>query len=94
MDSYLVCYGISDPKRLRRVARACEDYGYRKQYSVFLIRVSATDFVRLRSRLYELIDLNADQVWFVPLTDASLRCAEAIDRPTEDYDAHDVVIVL
>jgi CRISPR-associated protein Cas2 len=94
MDSYLVCYDIADPKRLRRVARACEDYGYRKQYSVFLVRVSATDFVRLRSRLYELIDLNADQVWFVPLTDTCLRRAEAIGRPTEDFDANDVVIVL
>lgn len=94
MDSYLVCYDISDPKRLRRVARACEDYGYRKQYSVFLVRVSATDFVRLRSRLYELIDLNTDQVWFVPLTDACLRRAESIGRPTEDFDANNVVIVL
>jgi CRISPR-associated protein Cas2 len=94
MDSYLVCYDISDPKRLRRVARACEDYGYRKQYSVFLVRVSATDFVRLRSRLYELIDLNADQVLFIPITDACLNRVEALGRPTENYDANDVVIVL
>lgn len=94
MDSYLVCYDIADPKRLRRVARACEDYGYRKQYSVFLVRVSATDFVRLRSRLYELIDLNADQVLFIPLTDGCLNRMEAIGRPTEQYDANDVVIVL
>jgi hypothetical protein len=33
-------------------------------------------------------------VWFVPLTDACLRRAEAIGRPTEDFDANDVVIVL
>ncbi len=94
MDSYLVAYGISDPKRLRRVARCCEDYGYRKQYSVFLVRVSATDFVKLRSRLYETIDLTADQVLFIPLTEACLRRAEAIGRPTDDYDRHDVVMVL
>jgi CRISPR-associated protein Cas2 len=67
MDSYLVCYDISDPKRLRRVARSCEDYGYRKQLSVFLCRLSATDFVRLRSRLYDIIKLDADQVLFIPL---------------------------
>ncbi len=29
MDSYLVCYDISNPKRLRKVAHACEDFGYR-----------------------------------------------------------------
>ncbi len=57
MDSYIVAYDISDPKRLRKVATACEDYGTRKQYSVFLCRLSATDFVRLRSRLYDLIHL-------------------------------------
>ena len=48
MDSYLVCYDISDPKRLRKVASACEDFGYRKQLSVFFCRVSATELVRLR----------------------------------------------
>ena len=47
MDSYIVAYDISDPKRLRKVALACEDYGTRKQFSVFLCRLSATDFVRL-----------------------------------------------
>ena len=40
MDSYLVAYDISDPKRLRKVATVCEDFGYRKQYSVFLCRLS------------------------------------------------------
>ena len=50
-----------------KVATACEDFGFRKQLSVFLCRVSTTDFVRLRSRLYDIIDLNEDQVLFIPL---------------------------
>lgn len=94
MDSWIVAYDISDPKRLRKVARACEDYGYRKQLSVFLVRVSATDFVKLRSRLYDIIDLGEDQVLFIPITDACLRQVEAIGRPTDAHDAKDVVIVL
>jgi CRISPR-associated protein Cas2 len=93
MDSYLVCYDISDPKRLRKVARCCEDFGYRKQLSVFLVRVSATDFVRLRSRLYDIIDLTEDQVLFIPLTETNLRQMESIGRPTEPHDRHDVVMV-
>ena len=48
---WLVCYDVHDPKRLRKVATACEDFGVRYQYSVFLCRLSATDFVRLRARL-------------------------------------------
>jgi CRISPR-associated protein Cas2 len=94
MDSYIVAYDISDPKRLRRVARCCEDFGYRKQLSVFLVRVSSTDFVKLRSRLYDIIDLTEDQVLFIPLTEACLRRTEAIGRPTDAHDRHDVVMVL
>ena len=94
MDSYIVAHDISDPERLRKVARCCEDYGYRKQLSVFLCRLSATDFVRLRSRLYDIIDLAADQVLFIPLTEGCLRQMETLGRPTEAADAKDVVVVV
>lgn len=94
MTSYIVCYDISDPKRLRKVARACEDYGFRKQLSVFLCRVSATDFVKLRTRLYDLIDLAEDQVLFIPLCPRCAGGIEAIGRPTEAADANDVVMVV
>lgn len=94
MDSYLVCYDIADPKRLRKVATACEDYGLRKQYSVFLCRISATDLVRLRNRLYELIDLGADQVLFIPLCGKCVEQIEALGRPTDPPDAKDVVLVV
>ena len=94
MDSYLVCYDISDPKRLRKVATVCEDFGYRRQYSVFLCRLSPTDLVRLRSRLYDLIDLSADQVLFIPLCSKCVNAIEALGRPTEAADAKDVVLVV
>lgn len=93
MDSYIVAYDISDPKRLRKVATTCEDFGCRKQFSVFLCRLSATDMVRLRSRLYDLIDLKADQVLFIPLCTKCVNGIEALGRPTEAHDAKDVVIV-
>ena len=93
MDSYLVAYDISDPKRLRKVAMTCEDFGYRKQYSVFLCRLSATDLVRLRSRLYDIIDLSADQVLFLPLCAKCVNAIESLGRPTEAHNAKDVVIV-
>ncbi len=94
MDSYIVAYDISDPKRLRKVARTCEDFGYRKQLSVFLCRVSATDFVRLRSRLYDIINLDEDQILFIPLCAKCAVQIEAIGRPTEAADAKDIVVVV
>jgi len=93
MDSYLVSYDISDPKRLRKVATVCEDFGYRKQLSLFLCRLSATEFARLRSRLYDVIDLNQDQVLFVPLCPKCVHAIESLGRPTEAADAKDTVIV-
>jgi CRISPR-associated protein Cas2 len=94
MESWLVCYDICDPKRLRKVAQTCEDFGVRKQYSVFLARVSATDLVRLRSRLYEIIDLAEDQVLFIPLCGKCVNGIQALGRPTEAVDARDVVVVV
>lgn len=94
MDSYLVAYDISDPKRLRKVAQTCEDFGYRKQLSVFLCRLSATDFVRLKTRLYDLIHLEQDQVLFIPLCGKCVNAIESLGRPTEAADAKDVVVVV
>ncbi len=94
MESYLVCYDISDPKRLRKVARACEDFGYRKQFSVFLCRLSTTDMVRLRNRLYDLIDLEQDQVLLIPACGRCLGAMEALGRPTDPPDAKDTVLVV
>ena len=93
VDSYLVAYDISDPKRLRKVATVCEDFGYRKQLSVFLCRLSATDFVRMRSRLYDAINLDQDQVLFIPLCGKCGNAIESLGRPTEAHNAKDVVIV-
>jgi CRISPR-associated protein Cas2 len=93
MDTYLVAYDICDPKRLRKVAQTCEDFGLRRQYSVFLCRLSATDLVKLKSRLYDLIDLQKDRVEIVPLCDRCARQIEALGRPAEAFDARDVVIV-
>mgnify|MGYP002780356176 CR=1 FL=1 len=94
MDSWLVCYDISNPKRLRRVATACEDFGRRKQLSVFLVRVSATDIVRLRNRLYDIIDLKQDQVLFIPMCPKCVGAIEAIGRGTDAAEKHDVVVVV
>jgi CRISPR-associated protein Cas2 len=93
MDTYLVAYDICDPKRLRKVARTCEDFGQRRQYSVFVCRLTARDLVRLKSRLYDIIDLKVDQVLFVPLCPRCAAAIESLGRPTERYDANDVVII-
>ena len=93
MDTYLVAYDISNPKRLRKVARTCEDFGLRRQYSVFFCRLAAVDLIRLKSRLYDIINLDQDQVLFVPICNRCASQIESMGRPIEAHDARDVVIV-
>lgn len=94
MQSFLLTYDISNPKRLRKVAQCCEDFGVRRQLSVFLMRLSATDVVRLKARLYDLLNLKEDQVLIVPLCGSCVEKIESLGRPTEPHDARDVVIVV
>jgi CRISPR-associated protein Cas2 len=94
MDSYIVAYDITDPKRLRKVATCCEDYGVRRQYSIFLCRLSTTDYIRLRSRLYDLIDLASDQVLFIPLCGKCMQSIDSLGLPTPPATARDVVVVV
>jgi CRISPR-associated protein Cas2 len=93
MDTYLVAYDIADPKRLRKVAKTCEDFGLRRQYSVFFCRLQAVDLVRLKSRLYDVINLDQDQVLFVPICARCASAIEALGKPIEPHDARDVVII-
>lgn len=51
-------------RRLRRVARACEDYGQRVQNSVFECRLGDKEWVRLRARLLKEISEEEDSLRF------------------------------
>jgi len=94
MESYLVAYDISDAKRLRKVAQVCEDFGVRKQFSVFLCRITPTQYVRLRARLYEIVKRDEDQVIFIPMCERCVGALESMGRPTEAVDAMDIVVVV
>lgn len=65
--SFIVSYDITDLKRLRRVARLLEGYGYRLQESVFFCQLSELIKNRLMTTLDELINHNDDQCLLVDL---------------------------
>jgi len=65
----LVSYDVSTreaggDRRLRRVAKACRDFGQRAQYSVFEIEVEPAQWVVLKQRLVDLIDPEQDSLRF------------------------------
>jgi CRISPR-associated protein Cas2 len=65
----LVAYDVSTidkagRKRLRRVARACSDYGQRVQNSIFECRVGKTQWITLREQLLNEIKTSEDSLRF------------------------------
>jgi len=58
----VVAYDISDPKRLARVARVCERYGVRVQYSVFECRLKEEEFTEFWLELLGEIDEEKDRL--------------------------------
>jgi len=65
----LVSYDVANvdgagARRLRRVARACLDYGQRVQYSVFECIVDPAQWAALRQRLMDEIDQDEDSLRF------------------------------
>ena len=57
----LVAYDICAPKRLARIARVCEDYGVRVQYSIFECRLEESDFEDFWLKLLDEIDEDEDR---------------------------------
>lgn len=65
----LVSYDVSTTspggaKRLRRIARVCQDYGQRVQLSVFELEVDPASWVRIKQQMCDFIDPEVDSLRF------------------------------
>ena len=65
--SMLVCYDIADAKRLRKVERITEGYGYRLQESVFFCRLSQLLKAKLIQNISDVINSKDDQFIIIDL---------------------------
>lgn len=81
---------VSSPggaRRLRRIARACKDYGQRVQFSVFECEVAPDQWVLLRARLVAEMDVARDSLRFYLLGAAGHRRVEHIGaKPAVDLE--------
>ena len=73
----LVTYDVSTidkagRARLRKIARACLDWGQRVQLSVFEIEVNRAQWIALRARLLGILDEEQDSLRFY-LLDSDVR---------------------
>lgn len=83
--TYLVCYDIADDKRLRKVFKACRDFGEHLQFSIFECDLNPVELVEMEKKLGDLINHKEDQVLFVRLGPAEGRGARVIRALGQPY---------
>jgi len=93
----VICYDVSttEPKgqrRLRRVAKACKDYGQRVQFSVFECEIDPAQWTALRQRLIDEIKPEMDSLRFYFLGSKWRRRIEQIGAK-KSYDPGGPLIV-
>lgn len=94
-QSYLVCYDISDDKRLRKVFQTMRNFGDHLQYSVFECQFTPMDLARCRAELSRIINHDEDQVLFVclgPAEGRGERVITALGRPYTSLDSPCIVV--
>lgn len=74
---------VDGQRRLRMVARACEGYGQRVQYSVFEVVASRTKIAKLMSELEGIIDSQRDSIRMYPLDGDALKRVVLLGRRRE-----------
>ncbi len=79
-------------RRLRRVAKACKDYGQRVQFSVFECEIDPARWTALRQRLIDEINPEVDSLRFYFLGSNWRRRIEQIGAK-KSYDPDDPLIV-
>jgi CRISPR-associated protein Cas2 len=72
-NTYIVCYDVADPKRLRRVFKVCKDFGQHLQFSVFECDLSLGEKLQFEEKLAGEIKREEDQVLFIRLGPAEQR---------------------
>jgi CRISPR-associated protein Cas2 len=75
------------PRRLRKVAKACTNYGQRVQYSVFECVVDPAQWVKLKTILEKTIDEKNDSLRYYYLGSNYKRRIEHVGaKPSYDVD--------
>lgn len=93
----LICYDVntataSGRKRLRKVAKECQNHAQRVQNSVFEADLDYSSFMKLKDRLEKLIDKEVDSLRFYYLGNNWKRRVEHIGTK-ETYDPEGVIII-
>lgn len=93
---YLVCYDVSDDKRLRQVHRKMLGYGDPLQYSIFRCLLSGREKAVMVADIAELIHPRQDRLMIVDLGavgDDLTNRLEFVGAPLSDPGVPEAVVV-
>lgn len=66
-NRYLVCYDVTDPRRLRNTHKKMKGFGDPVQYSVFVCELSRKEKILMEQAITEVVNLDQDSVMIVDL---------------------------
>lgn len=67
MNTFMVCYDVCEPKRLRKMHRTMKGFGSALQFSVFRCSLSPKNYQIMLMRIEEVIEKSEDSVMIVNL---------------------------
>ncbi len=70
---YMICYDITDSKRLRKTAKVLENYGIRIQKSFFQCEISKGMLDILIKNILDSVDVSKDKLYIYPLCNGCLK---------------------
>ena len=79
-------------KRLRKVAKACKDFGQRVQNSVFECMLTELQYLSLKESLKRIIDIKHDSIRIYHLSKNPVHSTEIIGKETS-YNPEETLII-
>jgi CRISPR-associated protein Cas2 len=77
----------SGARRLRRVAKVCQNFGQRVQFSVFECNIGDTQWAQMKADLLEAVDLKVDSLRFYMLGNQPNRIEHYGVKPALDFES-------
>lgn len=83
---WLIVYDIRDTKRLAKISKCVESYGWRVQKSVFESTANDKTIGQLKGRLEKLMDIEEDFVLFFEVCERDFQKKQVFGKNTESGD--------
>lgn len=90
---HLIAYDIANPKRLRRVAKICADYGIRMEKSVFECDLTDLQMSEMWTKLSGVVDESEDRVFDYRIGAIERGNIRRMGRAPESIDADEIVVL-